>query len=431
MSKKQELGLARWRSAVGLPEVLFDISRRPGRRIKGWGWQGAGQPSAFLKLFLTSAGGRLGTCISFRFVSVWRSQARGAVTGADMVGDQLHGLVDPSGTPLHGCVVYQDKALPAVVLGAAEALSDVHSRVFEGSDPKVATVTGVDMVDDLLRGSVDPLGTPLHGCVEYQEGILPASATGAVKALPCAAAPVCSGQVHHDHVPPGRAKKNKKQATRRQDRIQYILRKGKAGRTADFSIKDHELFQWLLARAAKSGKTAALSNETKADVVGDQLRGLVDPSGTPLHGCVVYQDEALPAVAPGVAEALSDVHSRVFEGSDPEVATVTGVDMVDDLLRGSADPLGTPLHGCVEYLGTAVIEVEMGEIEMEGAYARAAKVDIIRGKEVNMYNIVVHKVMAITDVVTIVAADSGAEIMDPVKPESPCTSRWKWGDPRL
>ena len=297
-----------------------------------------------------------------------------------MVGDQLHGLVDPSGTPLHGCVVYQDKALPAVVLGAAEALSDVHSRVFEGSDPKVATVTGVDMVDDLLRGSVDPLGTPLHGCVEYQEGILPASATGAVKALPCAAAPVCSGQVHHDHVPPGRAKKNTKQATWRQDRIQYKLRKGKAGRTADFSIKDHELFQWLLARAAKSGKTAALSNGTKADVVGDQLRSLVDPSGTPLHGCVVYQDEALPAVAPGVAEALSDVHSRVFEGSDPEVATVTGVDMVDDLLRGS------------------VIEVETGEIGMEGDYARAAKVDIIRGKEVNMHNIVVDEVMAITDV---------------------------------
>jgi len=82
-------------------------------------------------------------------------------------------------------------------------------------------------------------------------------------------------------------------------------------------------------------------------------------------------------------------------------------------------------------VGTAVIEVETGEIEMEGGYARAAKVDIIRGKEVNMYNIVADEVMAITDGVTIVAADSGAEIMDPVKPESPCTSRWKWGDPRF
>jgi len=151
---------------------------------------------------------------------------------------------------------------------------------------------------------------------------------------------------------------------------------------------------------------------TGADTVGDQLRGLVDPSGTPLHGCVMYRDEALLTVAPGAAEALSDVHSRVFEGSDPEVATVTGVDMVDDLLRGS------------------VIEVETGEIEMEGDYVRAAKVDKIRGKEVNVYNIVVDEVMAITDVVTIVAADSGAEIMDPVKPESPFTSRWKW-DPRL
>ena len=56
------------------------------------------------------------------------------VTGADMVGDQLRGLVDPSGTPLHGCVGYQEEALLAVATGAAEALSDVHSRVFEGSD---------------------------------------------------------------------------------------------------------------------------------------------------------------------------------------------------------------------------------------------------------------------------------------------------------
>jgi len=242
------------------------------------------------------------------------------------------------------------------------------------------------MVDDLLRGLVDPLGTPPHGCVEYQAGILPASATGAVKALPCADVPVCSGQVHYDHVRYERArtKKNTKQPAKGQGRIQSILRMGKAGRTTNFCVKDHELFQHLLDREAKSGNTAALSNETKADVVGDQLRGSVDPSGTPLHGCVVYQDGALPAVALGVTEALSDVPSRVFEGSDPEVAMVTGVDMVDDLLRGSVDPLGTPPHGCVEYLGTAVMEVETGEIEMEGDYARADRVDIIKGKEVNM-----------------------------------------------
>jgi len=55
------------------------------------------------------------------------------------------------------------------------------------------------MVDNLLRGSVDPLGTPPHGCVQYQAGILPASATGAFKALPCATVPVCSCQVHYDH----------------------------------------------------------------------------------------------------------------------------------------------------------------------------------------------------------------------------------------
>jgi len=45
----------------------------------------------------------------------------------------------------------------------------------------------------------------------------------------------------------------------------------------------------------------------------------VDPSGTPLHNCVVYQEDALLAVAPGAAEALSGVNSRVFEGFDPEV----------------------------------------------------------------------------------------------------------------
>jgi len=60
-------------------------------------------------------------------------------------------------------------------------------------------VTCFDMVDNLLRGSVDPLGTPPHGCVQYQAGILPASATGTVKALTCATVSVCSGQVHYDH----------------------------------------------------------------------------------------------------------------------------------------------------------------------------------------------------------------------------------------
>ena len=90
-----------------------------------------------------------------------------------------------------------------------------------GSDLEVGTVTGVDMVDDQLRGSVDPSGTPLHGCVEYQEGALLAAATGAAEGLPGAAAPVCPGQVHHDHDPwPGRTKKNKKQARKRRDLIQ-------------------------------------------------------------------------------------------------------------------------------------------------------------------------------------------------------------------
>ena len=67
------------------------------------------------------------------------------------------------------------------------------------------------MVDDLLRGSVDPLGTPPYSCVKYQAGILPASATGAVKALSCANVPVCSGQDHYDHdrYERGRAKKKK------------------------------------------------------------------------------------------------------------------------------------------------------------------------------------------------------------------------------
>ena len=91
------------------------------RRSKSWGWQGGGQPSAFLKDFLTTASGRFGACLLFRLASVCRLQARGTETGADTVGDQLCGLVDPSRTPLHGCVVYQDEALLAVAPGAAEA----------------------------------------------------------------------------------------------------------------------------------------------------------------------------------------------------------------------------------------------------------------------------------------------------------------------
>ena len=119
-SKRQELGLSRWRSAVSLPEVLFDTASPPGRG-KSWGCQGGGQPSAFLKFFLTTPGGCFGACSLFRLTSVWRTRARGAETGADTVGDQLCSLVDPSGTPLHGCVVCQDEALLAVAPGAAEA----------------------------------------------------------------------------------------------------------------------------------------------------------------------------------------------------------------------------------------------------------------------------------------------------------------------
>ena len=80
---------------------------------------------------------------------------------------------------------------------------------------------------------------------------------------------------------------------------------------------------------------------------------------------------------------------------------------------------------------TAVIEVEAGEIKMEGDYARAAKVDIIREKEDNTYKVGVDEVIANTDVDIIMAADSGAEILDPVELESPCHSRLKWGDPRI
>ena len=49
------------------------------------------------------------------------------MTGADMVGDQLRGLVDTSGTPLHGCVGYQEEALLTAAVGAAETLSDMQS----------------------------------------------------------------------------------------------------------------------------------------------------------------------------------------------------------------------------------------------------------------------------------------------------------------
>jgi len=224
----------------------------------------------------------------------------GTVAGADMMGDQLRDLVDPSGTLLHGCVWYQEEALLRAAAGAAEALSDVHSRVFESSDLEAGTVTGVDMVDNQLRGSVDPSGTPLYGCVEYQEGAVLAAATWVVEAfpgmdsqvfegsdlevgtvtgidmvnnqlrgsmdplgtplhgcvkyqeeallsanLPGASASGCSGQVHHDHDAwPGRMLKNKRQTTRRLERI-----------------------QWLLAQETKYRNTAALSSETKVAVI--------------------------------------------------------------------------------------------------------------------------------------------------------------------
>jgi len=60
-----------------------------------------------------------------------------------------------------------------------------------------------------------------------------------------------------------------------------------------------------------------LTAETGADKVG----GLVDPSRTPLHGCVVYQDEALLAVAPGAAEACQ----ACIRGCLRVLTTVTGV----------------------------------------------------------------------------------------------------------
>ena len=78
-SRKQELGLARWRSAVGLPEVLFDTRRKgtltQDRGNKNWGWQGGGQPSAFLKFFLTCPGGET-LCMSG---GPWRMRSRTTV----------------------------------------------------------------------------------------------------------------------------------------------------------------------------------------------------------------------------------------------------------------------------------------------------------------------------------------------------------------
>ena len=62
------------------------------------------------------------------------------------------------------------------------------SRACGGPELEDGTVTGVDMVNDQLRGSVDPSGTPLHGCAEYQEEALLA------ENLPGAGALVCSDQ---------------------------------------------------------------------------------------------------------------------------------------------------------------------------------------------------------------------------------------------
>jgi len=80
---------------------------------------------------------------------------------------------------------------------------------------------------------------------------------------------------------------------------------------------------------------------------------------------------------------------------------------------------------------TAVIEVEAGEINLEGGYARAAKVEIIREKEDNVLKIGVDEVMANTDVEFILTTNSAAEMVDPVDTESPCHSRRKGGDRRI
>jgi len=183
---------------------------------------------------------------------VWKPRARGWDTdrcgygwrAAARLGgpfwDPVHGCVRYQEEALltaaaEGCVRYQEEALLTTAAEAADALSYVHSRLFESSDPEVETVTGVDVVDEQLRGSVDTSGTPLHGCVEPQERALLAAATGVVEALPGVDSQV-------------------------------------------YEASDPEV-----------------GMVTGVDMANNQLRGLVDPSGTPRHGCVEYQEEDLLA----------------------------------------------------------------------------------------------------------------------------------------
>ena len=122
--------------------------------------------------------------------------------------------------------------------------------------------------------------------------------------MPGAAAPVFSGQAHHDHNPwPGRTKKNERQARRRRENI-----------------------QWRLAQESKYGNTAALSSGTKGDVIQETT-----------------------------TNESNVIVTRANEAKIDEVRMdQTGIN--EDMS-----------------VGTEVIEVEAGEIEMEGGYARAAK----------------------------------------------------------
>jgi len=106
--------LARWRPAVGLPEVLFDNSRRPLRSLV------IVQIRECVEV--PSSGSRDGR----------RYDRRPAVRLGGPLEDPTARLCRIPGRSLAG-----GRAR------GSRSLSGVHSRALKGSDPEVATVTGV------------------------------------------------------------------------------------------------------------------------------------------------------------------------------------------------------------------------------------------------------------------------------------------------
>jgi len=106
--------LARWRSAVGLPEVLFDNSRRPLRSL----------------LIVQT-----GECVEV--------PSLGSTDGRGYGGQPAVRLGGPFEDPTARLCRVPGRSLAGGRARGSRSLSGAHSRVFEDSDSELATVTGV------------------------------------------------------------------------------------------------------------------------------------------------------------------------------------------------------------------------------------------------------------------------------------------------